>query len=121
MRRLTLAVAAALSLSACVGPLATVASVATSVLTPAAPIGDKVVVNGTRGLILAHNAVQGAIAIVNPLVRNRVLTAEQVNRYEAILNRVEELAVTGRTTLTAAQRTAEMLNLANELNRMAGR
>lgn len=115
---LTLA-SCSLSLTGCttLGALGTVVSA----VTPAAPIGDKVVLEGTRGLVLAHNAAQAGIALVNPLVRNRVLTAAQVNRYEQIINRVEELAITGRTTLTVAQRTSELFNLANELNVMGGK
>lgn len=93
----------------------------TSISTPAAAVGDKVVVEGTRGLILAHNAAQAGIALVNPLVRQRALTSAQVDRYEAIINEVEKLAVTGRTTLTVAERTAGMFNLANELNVMGGK
>lgn len=121
--RLALFAPALLLLVACaaLGPLASIASVATSVATPAAAAGDKVVLEGTRGLILAHNAVQGAIAVVNPLVRNRVLTSAQVDRYEQIINEVEKLSAEGRTTLTVAQRATAMFNLANELNRMAGK
>lgn len=112
---------ACIALSACaaIAPLAL--STLTSISTPAAAVGDKVVVEGTRGLILAHNAAQAGIALVNPLVRQRVLTSAQVDRYEAIINEVERLAVTGRTTLTVAERTAGMFNLANELNVIGGK
>jgi hypothetical protein len=116
-----LAIALALGLTGCATALPPVIEAIVSAAKPAEAVGDKIVVEGTRGLILAHNAAQGGIALVNPLVRNRVLTAAQVNRYEAIINRVEALAVTGRTTLTVAQRSAEMFNLADELNKMAGR
>lgn len=111
----------AVSLAGCTTLLPAALEGLTSVSTPAAAVSDKVVLEGTRGLILAHNAAQAGIALVNPLVRNRVLTAAQVDRYEQIINRVEELSVTGRTTLSTAERTAELLNLANELNVMGGR
>lgn len=123
MFRTPLIILAAFSLVGCAaaGALEALSTVAASVATPAQAVGDKVVVEGTRGLILAHNAAQGGIALVNPLVRNRVLTSAQVDRYEQIINEVEQLAVTGRTTLTVAERTARLFNLANELNRMAGK
>lgn len=83
--------------------------------------GDKVVVQGARGLILAHNAAQGAIAIVNPLVRARVLKAEQVNQYERLIDQTEQLAAGADKSLSIAERTAKLFNIANELNALAGR
>ncbi len=120
MKRFALIVAAlAMPLAGCAGLASTVLDGVVSVGQPAAAVGDKVVLEGTRSLILAHNAAQGAIAVVNPLVRNRVLTPAQVDRYEAIVNEVERLAITGRSTLTAADRATRLFNLADELNQMA--
>ena len=120
MKRL-LIIAAAFSITGCGAMLPAALDTLVSVAKPAEAVGDKVVVEGTRGLILAHNAAQAGIALVNPLVRERVLTSAQVDRYEQIINRVEELAVTGRTTLTVAQRTSELFNLADELNKIGGK
>lgn len=115
----TLILLSAASLASCttLGAIGT----AVSAITPAAAVGDKVVVEGTRGLILAHNAAQAGIAVVNPLVRNRVLTEAQVDRYEQIVNDIERYSVTGRTTLSVAERTAQLFNLADELNKMGGK
>lgn len=121
MKKLVLCCAVAVSLSGCATLAGPVLDTLVSVSKPAAATGDKVVVEGTRGLILAHNAAQAGIALVNPLVRNRVLTSAQVDRYEQIINEVEKLAVTGRTTLTVAQRTAALFNLADELNKLGGK
>lgn len=114
---------AVLSLSSCaaVGPGLSILDKVTSVSQPAAAVSDKVVLEGTRGLVLAHNAVQGAIAVVNPLVRARVLSAAQVDRYEQLINQAERLFSGAGTTLSVAERTAAMLNIANEMNAIAGR
>ena len=120
MKRM-LVIAAAFSIAGCGAMLPAALDTLVSVSKPAEAVGDKVVVEGTRGLVLAHNAAQAGIALVNPLVRNRVLTSAQVDRYEQIINRVEELAVTGRTTLTVSQRATELFNLADELNKIGGR
>lgn len=122
MKKLALIVAAmALPLPGCAAMLPAALETVVSLATPAKAVGDKVVVEGTRGLILAHNAAQAGIALVNPLVRARVLTAAQVDRYEQIIDKVEEYGVAGRSTLDAAERTARLFNLADELNRMAGK
>lgn len=117
MRALIVAVAA-LSLQACTPALL---STAVSIATPAAAAGDKVVVEGTRGLILAHNAAQAGIALVNPLVRSRVLTSAQVDRYEQIINQIEEYGPKGSSALSVAERATRLFNLADELNKMGGK
>ncbi len=124
MRKLACLFAAlALTVSGCaaIGPGLAVLDKVVSVAQPAAVVGDKVVVEGTRGLIIAHNAVQGGIAVVNPLVRARLLTSAQVDRYEQLINQAERLAPGARSVLSAADRTAQMFNIANELNALAGR
>lgn len=121
MKRFCLSIAAALSLGACAAAIPAALDTLVSISKPAATAGDKVVLEGTRGLILAHNAFQGANALVVPLVRSGRLSAAQVDRYEAALNRVEQIAPQAHSTLSAADRATELLNIADEFNRMAGR
>lgn len=121
MKRIVLSIAAALSLGACAAAIPAALDTLVSIARPAASTGDKVVLEGTRGLILAHNAFQGANALVIPLVRSGRLSSAQVDRYEQALNRVEQIAPQARSGLSAADRATEMFNFADELNRMAGR
>jgi hypothetical protein len=86
---------------------------------PAAAVGDKVVLESTRGLILAHNAVQGSLAIVTPLIRARVLTAGQVDMVETLTNSAERLFAGADATLTVAQRAAGLMLIANQLASIA--
>lgn len=112
--------AAALSIGACAA-LPTIIETAVSIATPAAAVGDKVVLEGTRGLILAHNAYQGAAAVVAPLIRARVLTSAQVDRVERINNEAESLFNKAHDAKTSAQDAARIMNLANELSTLAGK
>lgn len=109
---------AAMSMTACAA-LAPLASIAVSASKPAVAVGDKVVLEGTRGLILAHNAVQGALAIITPLIRARVLTANQVNMVEVLTNQAERLFAGADTTLTVAERAASLMLVANQLTSIA--
>jgi hypothetical protein len=113
--RLAVSALLALCLTACAGLAATALNTAVSIATPAAAVGDKVVLEGTRGLILAHNAVQGSLAVVTPLIRARALTNDQVNMVEVLVNQAEKLFAGGRTTLNAAERAASLMLIANQL------
>jgi hypothetical protein len=117
MKRI-LVIAAVFSMAGCAAALPAALDTLVSVAKPAAATSDKVVVEGTRGLILAHNAAQAGMALVTPLVRNRALSPGQVDRYEFLVNEVEKYAVTGRTTLTVAERAAMLFNIADEFNLM---
>lgn len=116
--RLVIASLACFAMAACgaVGPIAGAIVTASH---PAAAVGDKVVLEGTRGLILAHNAVQGSLAVVTPLIRNRVLTADQVNLVESLVNQAERLFAGADATLTVAQRAASLMLIANQLSSIA--
>ena len=99
-----LCVAVGISLSGC-ATLAAVAPSVVSAVTPAAATGDKIVLEGTRGLVLA----------------NGKLSREQLLRVRDIDNRIYVLLVAGGNGKTQAQRVAETLNLVDELNRIAGK
>lgn len=115
-----LCVAVGISLSGC-ATLAAVAPSVVSAVTPAAATGDKIVLEGTRGLVLANNAYQGASAALVPLINNGKLSREQLLRVRDIDNRIYVLLVAGGNGKTQAQRVAETLNLVDELNRIAGK
>jgi hypothetical protein len=112
---------AAMSMSACaaVVPALGVLNNLVSVAKPAAAVGDKVVLEGTRGLILAHNAFQGALAIVTPLIRARILTSGQVDMVEVLVNQAERLFDGADASLTVAQRAASLMLLANQMTTIA--
>lgn len=110
-----------LSLAAACAAIPAVLETAVSLATPAAAVSDKVVLEGTRGLVLAHNAYQGAEAIVAPLIRARVLTPAQVDRVEAINNEAERLFSQAHDVKSASTNAAKIFNLANELNKLAGK
>lgn len=94
---------------------------AVSALQPASAAGDKVVLEGTRALILAHNAFQGAAAAAAPLIRSGAMSREQVDLAEDITNRAEMLFATAGGGLSEAQRAAAILNLADQMNKLAGK
>lgn len=121
MKRILLCVAV-LSLAACETTPSGMLPIPTVTATkPVATVGDKVVISGVRGLILGHNAVQGAIAIVNPLVRSRVLTPAQVDQYEKLINRAEQLRTGAGIAMSIADRAAGLFDIASQLNALAGR
>lgn len=122
MKKISILLAAA-ALSGCAAMSAiSAASSVVSELSPAASAGaDRVVLEGTRGLVLANNAYQGASAALVPLVNSGKLTREQLLRIRDIDNQVYGLLTKADSGLTEAQRVAKALNLVDELNRIAGK
>lgn len=118
-----LAFVAALALAGCAGPLLTaVGTVSDLISSPVATVvGDKVTLEATRGLVVAHNAYQGTTAVVTPLVQAGVFNRDQLLKIKALNDRAKALLEGADTTLTAAQRTAGVLSIVDELNRIAGR
>jgi hypothetical protein len=118
--RIAVTALVALCLSACaaVVPALNLLDTAVSVTKPAAAVGDKVVLEGTRGLILAHNAVQGSLAVLTPLIRARKLTNDQVNMVEVLINQAERLFAGTGAALSVAERTASLLLVANQLSQI---
>ena len=115
MKRAVLLLAPLSLVLASCAALPVISTVADVVSGPVATaVGNKVEVKGYQGLIVAHNAVQFGITAINPLVRNDVLTPAQVTTYEGLVNEAEDLGIKGRSTLTVAQRTARLLNIASE-------
>ena len=122
MKKILLIAAAGLSLCGCGAALVTSAlQTVVSASRPAEAVGDKVVLEGTRGLVLMHNVFQGGLSVVTPLVDEKKLTPAQVDRFEQIVDEGERLFAGADKTLSNAQRTASILNLSNELYAMAGR
>lgn len=117
MRKLALiAIPLLLSLSGCaaLGAAGAIANIV-SIATPAKAVGDTVVLEGTRALVLAHNAVQGALAIVTPLIKARALSEDQVNRVEALVDQADRLFDKSDKALSDAERAASLMLVANEL------
>lgn len=98
----------------------------TAVAVPAAAtgratVGDQVVLRGTQGLIVAHNAYQTAAAVATGYVRSGRATPAQLTRIRQLNDRAHSLLQTGGTGLSVAQRAAEVLNIVAELNVFGGR
>lgn len=82
----------------------------------ARPVGDTVVLRGTQGLIVAHNAYQTAAAVARVYVQSGFASPAQLNRIEALNNRAIQLLEVGDRGLSVAQRAAEVMNIVAELN-----
>lgn len=109
-----LAIAACLSLTSCAAALPAIGTLVTSAL-PAKAVGDTVVLEGTRGLILAHNGYQAALALATAAVKSNRLTPAQVDALEKADARVAFYIDGAGSTLSAAERTAEVLNATNDI------
>lgn len=130
---------AALALSACatlsgasaiIGAVQAVAQVAGRPANPAAEqtaavvpatsdaptLGDRVILRGTQGLIVANNAYQTAAALSEAYIRSGRSTAAQRTRIAELNDRAIALLEGGATGLSIAQRAAEVLNIVAELN-----
>lgn len=126
--------AGVLAMFACIAvacaPLAAITSASTAItsvsdlIVKVAPtvkiVGDKVTVEGTRGLILAHNAYQGAANGLAPFVRAKRFDAATVDKIEKLNERAIYLFEKADTGLSLAQRTAGILAIADEFARLRG-
>lgn len=88
---------------------------------PNGTVGEQVVMRGTQGLIVAHNAYQTAAAVATAYVRSGQATPAQLARIRSLNDRAIALLETGGTGLSVAQRAAEVLNIVAELNVFGGR
>lgn len=123
--RLGLVVAAALTLCACTPDAA--GAVASTGQPPGTGIveridnaGDTLVLNGTKSLIIASNAYQGAAAAITPLVAAGVFDAEQLARIRTLNSRAFNSLELGRQGINTASRAAEVFDVVAELDLLAG-
>jgi hypothetical protein len=116
-----LIIAAALALPGCAAALPVALDTLVSIAKPADAVGDKVVLEGTRGLILAHNAYQGAAMAATAAVKTGRLSSQQLDAIEAANTKALALLNDGNTALSTAERVAGVLNAANEINVALGR
>jgi hypothetical protein len=114
MKRVYLIASLSLALAAC----QTTQPISTA---PIQVVSDQVVLQGTRGLILAHNAYQGAAAIVAPLVRSKQLSPATVDRIEVLNEKARVLFTGADKAQSLADRTAGLLEIANELLKIGGK
>lgn len=119
MRKL-FALAACISLSSCSAVLPAVIGSAGSLINPADAVGDKVVIKGTRALILAHTAYQAAAQAATTAIEAGWLSDEKVDQIDAINKRALAALNAADGTLSSAQRAAAIFNAANEINRTLG-
>ena len=118
--RIGLVALAACAMSAC-ATLGTAVSVLGTVSPAVHTTSDKVVLEGTRALVLANNAYQAAANGIAPFVAAHAFTPAQVDRIEALSNRANDLLQKGDVGLTQAQRAAEVFAIADELAQLSKR
>lgn len=137
MRSLRIAVlaGAALLMSACaaLGAAASAIDVLGQVAPAVTKTGDKVILEGTRSLVLANNAYQAAANGLAPFVRDKRFTPAQVDQIERYNNCANALLQGDDATassacgvqvgkaLTVADRAARVFAIADEFSRMVGK
>lgn len=115
-----LIVSAALSLAGCAAALPAVGTLV-NVALPARAVGDTVVLEGTRGLILAHNGYQAALRLATAAIRTNQLTPTQVDLIEKADRRVAfVMNGQGMATLSIPERAAMVLNATNDILTVMG-
>jgi hypothetical protein len=112
---------AALALPGCAAALPAAIDTIVSLARPAEAVGDKVVLEGTRGLIIAHNGYQAAAALAAAAVRSDKLNPSQVDMIEKADAEVARVMSGAGATLSAAERTAAILNAQNNVLVALGR
>jgi hypothetical protein len=116
MKKLILSIAVAFSLSGCATMVGPALDAVVSISKPAASVGDKVVLEGTRGLILAHNAYQGAAALITVPVKAKKFNNDQLDMIAKLNDRALALLNGADATLSIAERAASIMLIANQLN-----
>lgn len=91
------------------------------VTAPPVSTTDRVVLEGTRALVIANNLFQGASAALVPALRAGMFTNEQLDKIEALKKRAEWLLAGGDTTLTQAKRAEAVIAIAETLYTMIRR
>jgi hypothetical protein len=116
--------ALALSVSACAAAIPLIGT-AVDVLgkhsTAVSTTADTVIINGSRGLILANNAYQAAANGVAPFVAAKRFSPATVDRIEKLNDRALQLLDQGDAGMTLAQRAAGVFAIADELSALAGK
>lgn len=120
MKKLFL-IAAALALPGCAAALPTVIDTVVSLAKPAEAVGDKVVLEGTRGLVVAHNGYQAAAALAAAAVRSDKLNPSQVDMIEKADAEVGYYMDGAGKALPMAQRAAAVINAQNNVLVALGR
>ena len=113
-------IAAALALTGCASATLPALGTLVDIARPAKAAGDTVVLEGTRGLIIAHNAYQAAARLAAAAVRTNRLTSAQVDAIEKADARVSFYLDGAGSTLSAATRAAEVLNATNDVLTVLG-
>ena len=109
------------AVAAALGSALAVAETVSHVSSTVSVVGDKVQLEGKRGLILASNAYQAAGALVVPLINADKLSPAQVDRVEKLNAQAVALLSGAERGLSIAQRAAGVFAVADELTRIAGK
>lgn len=111
---------AALALSGCLG-VASAVSVLGSVAPHVQTAGNKVVMEGTRALIIAHNAYQFVGRTAAAAIRTGKVPPATVDRIEKLNDRAGAILEGGGAAQNAASRAAELLAITDEMQRLIGK
>jgi hypothetical protein len=116
-----LIIAAALALSGCAAALPIAVDTFVSLAKPAAATGDKVILEGTRGLIIAHNGYQAAAALATAAINSDKLNPSQVDMIEKANQQAFYYLNGAGKALPIAERAAALLNAQNNILVAVGR
>lgn len=119
MKKLLIPIAA-LSLTGCAAAALPAIGTLVDIARPARQVGDTVVLEGTRGLIIAHNAYQAAARLAAVAVRSNRLTPAQVDAIERADASVAFYMNGAGTTRDAAERATAVLNSTNDILTVLG-
>jgi hypothetical protein len=110
-----LVIGAAFTLASCSALLPVAISGVVDAVTPAKSVGDTVVLEGKRALVLAHNAYQGTAMIAYQLIEADKLPPSRVDQIEAANAKILVLLDDAETHLSDAERAVAVLNATSEL------
>lgn len=111
--------AASMSVSACAATPA-FEGVNSNVVAAVDEAQGVVLIRGTQSLIIAHNAYQGAVAAVTPMVSAGVFNREQLDKLSSMSDRALHLLTKGDEGQSVASRAAEVFQIARDLDVIAG-
>ena len=124
MKKLFAVAAACLLLNGCAAvPVVSAVSAISDVVASKAvrSTHNTVTIEGTRALVLAHNAYQGAAELATLAIKSGRLSDDQVRKIVQLNNRATAILEDTGEALTATKKAAALFALADEINRALGR
>lgn len=82
--------------------------------------GNTVLLGGTKGLLMAHNAYQGAAAIATVAVKSGRLSGNQLNSLDRLNDQALAILVGARSARDQAKAAAELFTIVDRINDLVG-